>query len=465
MNAQTLCCVPLEQRSPLARALPIAAVIAFGISVLPLLSWYARRVSDGSDEPLGVIALVVALFMLATSTRYGKRDRIGIFPGRLLVSAALLSFIQFGGVLHYPLLIGLLAIAAIAFSVKMPRGKAGTIALLVLSLPLVASLDFYAGYPLRLIAAEITTFLLKLGGIPVEKSGVMLIDGDRLVGIDPPCAGIRMLWTSSFVAAVLAARMRLSWLRTLALLAVALACVIVGNGVRAAIVFFPESGRVEWPDWAHPGAGLLVHGAVLLAVFGFAGRLNEAGNRWSLKPWWQGPRNIAKVSVGILLVGAGLFLTSLVRHRPAPGSAATWPTMLDGVSLLPQPLSPMEQSFARSFPGEIAKFRWGDAEVIMRRSHQATRMMHPSSDCLRAAGYETHSEAVFRDADGQLWGASLALRDGKRWLVHERYVSENGDACTDASAWYWQAMLHPDAGPWTATTVIRPSTRSSDFSR
>lgn len=456
MIPSTPCCGPLENQPPLARWRPIAAVIVFVISVIPLLSWYGRRVTDGSDEPLGVIALLVALATLAVAARYGKRDRIRVLPGRMIVSAALLSAIQFASVVRYPLLIGLLAIAAIAFSVKMPRGKAGTIALLVLSLPLVASLDFYAGYPLRLIVAEITTFLLKLGGIPVEKVGVMLIDGDRLVGIDPPCAGIRMLWTSCFVAAVLAARMRLSWLRTLALLSAALICVVVGNGVRAAMVFFPESGRVEWPEWGHPGAGLLVHSAVLLAVFGFAGRLDRAGKRWELSNWWQGTRRLTVVAFGMLLVTGGLFVTSLGKDGPTHATETSWPTMFDGVSLIRQPLSPMEQSFARSFPGHIAKFTWGEAEVIMRRTHQATRMMHPSGDCLRAAGFETHSEPLFRDADDLLWGASFALRDGKRWLVHERYVSENGDACTDASAWYWQALLYPDEGPWTAMTVIRP---------
>ena len=440
----------------MARLLPVAALIAFGISTLPLLAWYGRRVTDGSDEPLGVIALLVALGTLAVAARFGKRDRISIFPGRMIVGAALLSAFQFGGVLRYPLLIGLLTIAIIAFSVKMPRGKAGTIALLVLSLPLVASLDFYAGYPLRLIAAEITTLLLKLGGIPVEKVGVMLIDGDRLVGIDPPCAGIRMLWTSCFVAAVLSARMRLSWLRTLALLSVALACVVVGNGVRAALVFFPESGRVEWPEWAHPGAGLLVHGAVLFAVFGFASRLGRAGKRWELSSWWQGTRRLAVLSFGLMLVTAGTFLTSRGTESPQRTETA-WPTMLDGIALIRQPLSPMEQSFARSFPGEIAKFTWGESEVIMRKTHQATRMMHPSGDCLRAAGFETHSKPVFRDADGLLWGESLALRDGNRWLVHERYVSENGEASTDASAWYWQALMNPDDGPWTAMTIIRPN--------
>ena len=74
-----------------------------------------------------------------------------------------------------------------------------------MSLPLVASLDFFAGYPLRLAAAELGRGMLWFVGIEAERNGVLLVHCGRLVGIDPPCAGVRMLWTACFLAAVLAA--------------------------------------------------------------------------------------------------------------------------------------------------------------------------------------------------------------------------------------------------------------------
>jgi exosortase/archaeosortase family protein len=437
--------------------LSVAALAGLVLAAHPLLVWYVHRMGDQSDEPLGVIALIAALGTLAIALRYGKRDEVRILPGRMLVGAALLGVVQIGGWVNYPLLLGLLAVAVVAVSVSMPGGKAGVVALLVLSLPLIASLDFFAGYPLRWLAAEITTGLLKLAGISVERAGVLLIDGDRLVGIDPPCAGIRMLWTSCFVAAVLAARMRLSWVRTICLLVIAVTCVVVGNGVRAALVFMPESGRVEWPDWAHPGVGLLVHAGVLAGVFLAAGRLDLVASRCDETRWWATLRRTIVIVFGVALSTGGVLLAKhRAEEQPLADPNAGWPAMRNGVALIQQPLSRMESSFARSFPGDIARFSWGGAEVIMRRTDRPTRMMHPSGDCLRAAGFEVHSEPVFRDADGQLWGASSAVRDGKRWTVHERYVSANGEFSTDASAWYWQAVLHPGQGPWTATTVMRP---------
>ena len=204
---------------------------------------------------------------------------------------------------------------------------------------------------------------------------------------------------------------------------------VVGNGVRAAVVFLPESGRVEWPHWAHPGAGLLVHGCVLAGVFGIGGRLDLLGRRCGGSRWWRLVRRLAVAGFVILLVSGGMFAATHGTGRESSASQSTgWPAMLDGVALVRRPLSAAEKGFARAFPGSIAKFAWGEAEVILRRTDRATRMMHPAGDCLRAAGFETRSEPVFRDADGRLWGASTALRDGRRWRVHERYLPADGDA-------------------------------------
>jgi exosortase/archaeosortase family protein len=418
---------------------------------------------DGSDEPLGIIALGAALVSIAVSARYGHRDRdrVRIHAERLFACAAVLVVMQITGLVRWPLVLGLLAVAGIASSVTMPRGKAGLVMLLVLSLPLVATLDFYAGYPMRWVAAQLAHGLLAVAGVPVELSGVVLLDGGRIVGIDPPCAGIRMLWTACFVAAVLAARMRLSWPRTLTLAGIAVACVVMGNGLRAAIVFLPESGRVNWPDWAHPGVGLLIHAGVLAIV-------SAAGSRFS---------RVASNDVGQRFVRAGfaavmiLGVATIVAPKLVGRSHATdvrggpWPSPMGGVPLIALPLSEAEQSFARAFPGDVARFACGASEVILRRTTRPTRMMHPAAHCLRAAGFETHTEPLFLDTDGKVWGQLRATRDGRKFHVLERYVNvSETQAATDASEWFWQTLARPDEGPWTGITRIEflPDCTDSD---
>jgi exosortase/archaeosortase family protein len=428
-------------------------VIAFVLSSLPVLAWYVRRAMDSSDEPLGIIALGAALVTIAVSARYGHRDRdrVWIRAERLIACAVLLVAVQVTGLVKWPLVLGLLAVTGIAWSVTMPRAKAGLVMLLVLSLPLVATLDFFAGYPMRWVAANLAHALLAVAGVPVERSGVMLLDSGRIVGIDPPCAGIRMLWTACFVAAVLAARMRLSWPRTLTLAGLAVACVVIGNGLRAAIVYLPESGRVSWPDWAHPGAGLLIHAGVLAIV-------SAAGSRFSrVASSDLGQRFVRIGFAAVMMLGVATIVVSGAAGRTQVEGVRLdpWPATIGGIPLVALPLSKAEQSFARAFPGDVARFACGASEVILRRTTRPTRMMHPAAHCLRAAGFETHSEPLFRDTDGRVWGQLRATRDGRTFRVLERYadVSETTTA-TDASAWFWQALASPDDGPWTGITRI-----------
>ena len=129
----------------------------------------------------------------------------------------------------------------------------------------------------------------------------------------------------------------------------------------------------------------------------------------------------------------------------------------DGVTLPLQPLRPTaeERAFARAFPGSIGVFRWDRDQVILRRVTKATRRLHPSADCLRAAGYTTSDSTSVKLADGSDWSRFHATRNGIRLTVHERIVSErNADTWTDVPAWFWSALRRPLNGPWRAETVI-----------
>jgi hypothetical protein len=231
--------------------------------------------------------------------------------------------------------------------------------------------------------------------------------------------------------------------------------VVLGNSLRAALVFLPEAGRVHWPEWMHPGVGMFVHGLVLGGVFFAAARLDRIGRRCETERWWLTGRRLMVPTVAVSVVIGALVLFISGSGASKPPAKQPWPAMLDGVALVELPLSEVEQRFARSFPGQIGRFEWGGREVIMRRTDRPTRRMHPATDCLRAAGFETHAEPLFRDADSGLWGCSTARKNGRRWRVLERYMNRDGKLlATDASAWFWQAMAQPDEGPWTAVTVI-----------
>ena len=168
-----------------------------------------------------------------------------------------------------PLLRALVAVTALGCTASLLRfGRLfhpALLGLLYLALPLIPSLQFYGGYPLRALVAGLVAPLLRLGGYAVTREGTCLNWAGRLIWVDAPCSGVRMLWVGLFVACVLACLYGLRPARTLLALAASFAAIILGNVLRAAALFYFEAGIVEAPPWAHDYAGLAAFAAV--AVF------------------------------------------------------------------------------------------------------------------------------------------------------------------------------------------------------
>jgi len=225
----------------------------------PVLIWYGRRVTDGSDEPFGVLALATALVCVPWRRLDQRVDArllwalIGAMALNLLAGAYLPNLVQ----------AVLLAVALGALLVGA-GAPAGVIGLLVLSLPLIATMQFYLGYPLRVLTAIGSQGLIWLTGFEAFRDGVTLVYGGRQVVVDKPCAGIYLLWFGAFLSYAAAARLGLGYLRCLQLAAIGFVGVLLGNTVRAAVLFYSEAGIVHAPGWFHEGVGL-----ALFAGLGF----------------------------------------------------------------------------------------------------------------------------------------------------------------------------------------------------
>jgi hypothetical protein len=130
-----------------------------------------------------------------------------------------------------------------------------------------------------------------------------------------------------------------------------------------------------------------------------------------------------------------------------------WSSTFAGKPLTQLPLNEMEKTFASGFPGRIMRFTDGEREIIVRWVTEATRMLHPSSDCFQGLGYTVKPLPAHRDQDGSLWASFAATKGEERLLVKERIISDDGEAWTDVSAWYWSALRHEGSGSWWAITV------------
>lgn len=244
-------------------ARPVMLLLAAFVAALwPHWIYMARRMVDGSDEPWGALALLTALVLLA-------RDRAELqVPSRsALVASAALAVAAAAASLALPDLVAA-ALAMLALGVfvvhAMPRRQSTPLAaLLLLALPVIASLQFYLGYPLRSLTAYASAALLGLAAIDASAVGASILHQGTTVLVDAPCAGIGMLWVGSYTAALLSYLNCAGAGRTALNAAVAALLVLTANIVRNTALFFPEARLVHWPGWSHEAIGL---GALALAV-------------------------------------------------------------------------------------------------------------------------------------------------------------------------------------------------------
>jgi exosortase len=243
-------------------------MLAHAACFWPVWRWYVERLDDGSDEPWALAALLAAVVLSwPRAFKWNPRDPLllGAAAGTLLY-AVLAPFAP-------PLLRALVAVAALGcswISVSGARDKwPAILCLLVLSVPVIASLQFYAGYPMRTVTAGGATALLNLLGVEATRVGTSMMAYGRTVLVDAPCSGVRMLWTASVLCASLAAmRARI----TAGGMAAALACVVpivlVGNTVRAALLFLIETADSPPPGYLHSLVGIVTFVIVAALLLG-----------------------------------------------------------------------------------------------------------------------------------------------------------------------------------------------------
>jgi len=222
---------------------------------------------DGSDDPLGIAALVVLLFVVV---KLEPQLRAAPKPGWLLLSLAATggaALALFGA----PALVGaLLAALALAAGLRsfMPSGQAvlPMAGLAVLSLPVVSSLQFYAGFPLRVVTAQLSTWLLQAIGLAAERSGTAMVVQGRLVIVDAPCSGVQMVWMAYFCACAVAAFSGLRDRQLLARLPWVGVLVMAGNVLRNSVLVALEAQQEQVAEAVHQGVGLVVLALVCAAV-------------------------------------------------------------------------------------------------------------------------------------------------------------------------------------------------------
>ena len=428
------------------------SLLLVAVASWPVLRWYAMRLQDGGDEPWGILPLLVACWFL---WRNHSREKI-VTDSKWSLAGAALIFLAALGTWHLPPLMRAgFSFIAIVLLIRPQRNSAVCV-LLLLSLPVISSLQFYLGWPLRVVVTECSAFLLNSTGFTAHAESTKIIVKGHHVAVDPACSGIRFLWHGCLFAAIFAAWRRASWSSTLLVFVVAIPLVLVANIIRACVLTFQETGYLLKGNAVHEVVGLIFFLLSALLIL----RLPIRKSCSVVVP----PRPVWLRQARMMLLAAAAIISPALAVTKSWSSPAfvdthevltTFEFMDEQYDLTKIDPTAEEMYFSQHFPGSIGVYQSAGLHLIVRDVACATRQLHPSADCLRAVGYAIGEEKIFVDRKGGPWWHYRIQKEGQRFDVHERIISSlDQSSWTDVSAWYWSALRHPLNGPWRAETVI-----------
>jgi exosortase/archaeosortase family protein len=260
---------------------PALAAIAVALATWESWWWYARRIAEAPEElvALGVVIAAGAIVPALRLRRAAEGVRLGATA--LLGLAALLLLHAASHGLLPPIVRATAAMAAtVACGCAALAGRWPPVALwaaVALALPVLPSLQYTLGYPMRIVSAALTALLLQMQGLAVESQGTLLVWRGELIQFDAPCSGVRMLWAGLLLALLGCVALRLDLLRMLLAVAAALVLTLLANVLRATSLFVIEAGLVAQPPaWWHEGIGLVAFAGAGAAILLLLRRLEAS---------------------------------------------------------------------------------------------------------------------------------------------------------------------------------------------
>jgi exosortase/archaeosortase family protein len=218
--------------------------------------WYVLRVWDSPEEAVSLVLTLVFLGALGVARRRNEAMPLPLVPVALLLAAFAGSYAMLP-----PIARAAIAIAATlycghlaAFKERPPVAFWGLVAL---ALPVLPSLQFMLGYPMRLASAALSVGLLQAHGLAVTRQGTFLAWRDELIQFDAPCSGVNMLWAGLLLTLMGCVLFRFGVIKVMVAVALSLVLAIGCNVLRAVSLFYVEAGLVPHAQaWWHEGIGL-----------------------------------------------------------------------------------------------------------------------------------------------------------------------------------------------------------------
>jgi exosortase len=258
--------------------LPLLAISGLAIAFFtPVFGWLAHIWATSMHDAHGCLVPVIATIMLVAKRRkLAALERspstagfVLVMPGMALMLVAVLMDLKMA--MGVALIITLAGIIWNLWGKAVLNWAAFPLVFLLLMLPLNYPLEIFAGFPLRLLATNLTAGMLKLTGLDVIVQGTLISTPDFQLSIESACSGIKTLSAMLVVGMVLAYFGHQRWLDRMVIVLLLAPSALLANAVRNYCItlighyFGPEAAM----GFLHSFSGLIVFflSVFLLIVF------------------------------------------------------------------------------------------------------------------------------------------------------------------------------------------------------
>jgi exosortase/archaeosortase family protein len=232
--------------------------------------WYLGRVAMAPDDILALIVVVAILAITGprcipppTAAKQLPLATLALLLTGYAASRSVVPPIARAG------LAAALSLFCLHVTVFRRRPPAALWGMAALALPILPSLQFMLGYPLRISSAALTALLLKTHGLAIERQGTFLVWKGAFVQFDALCSGVNMLWADLLLTLGACALLQLGAMKTTAAVACSVVLAVAANVLRTSSLYYLETGFTAGvPGWLHEATGLAAF-ALSAAVMGW----------------------------------------------------------------------------------------------------------------------------------------------------------------------------------------------------
>ncbi len=402
--------------------------------------------------------LVLTIFVF---TIFRNKDNISsgnkVTPFLLLILVLILNtlnaiFFRFSIVPAILFLLGTYCLLGFYLESRFWRRSIFIFLILILTLPLLERVQKFLGFPIRLVTANIVSYILQLFGIGNVSNSAVIVTENHATSIDLPCSGVKSIYTGALfmLAVYYLQKVRVSF-----------SLLVITTLFFAALLFF-NTWRVFSLVYIYDVLDMKTFGNTIHVSLGVVGFLVSCSLLWiatnrfasNSKVSNKRDKNINKkpsipTKQIILIVLSFLIVTNwfLVKEQPT-GFSHTLQTErsfeLETVKLSELPFTDREQSyfvnsdveFSKKFTGVTGN---GQPFSLLIVSSKSARTHHDPEICLQGLGYEIDNSEILQAKDFRLRKLSL---NGNKDEVLYWYVGRNKNLL-DYSERVWEEVTNP----------------------